>query len=266
MGPVPNYNETVMENFVISDTGVKVFKDYRDNITIDRDNVVLKKKSELPREKYNRGKVKGLSRFGSENSEDIKSWNLFRTLQLQDNMNKYYNLINVDDLFEGLLFWGMNVETGEFDKHLKSVLDKIEPHNLWNIQQTEPDVIIIGRKTVIFNESKLGRRGAPIDAWNRKDSFSKKHELYKENAKQYFKEDFIDNFNIEGKRYYQLMRNYIVGINFANLLNKEFHLAVIVSNENKAKSGLSHEEEFKEFCSLLKDSSNCHFLTWEQFN
>lgn len=254
-----------MENFLISDTGIKVYRDYRDNIIIDRDNIVLKKKSELPREKYNRGKVKGLSRFGSENSEDIKSWNLFRTLQLQNNMKKYYDLINVDDLFEGLLFWRMDVNSGEFDKDLKFVLDKIEPPNFWNIQQTEPDVIIIGKRAAIFNESKLGRSGAPIDAWNRKDPFSEKHELYKENAKQYFKADFIDNFNIEGRRYYQLMRNYIVGVNFAKLLNKDFHLAVIVSKDNKAKSGLSHQEEFNNFRSLLLDGSNCHFLTWDQF-
>ena len=133
-------------------------------------------------------------------------------------------------MLENLLFWGLDVDTGEFDKTLKTVLDKIEPPNLWTIQQTEPDVIVIGKKTLVFNESKIGKPGI-IDAWNRKDKFSDKHELYRKNAKRYFKKPFIDDFNVEGGRYYQLMRNYIVGAHLASRLNKEFYLVALVKKE-----------------------------------
>jgi len=253
-----------MEKYIISDTGVKVFKDYRDNIIIDKDNPTLRNKAKLPKETYNRGKVKGLSRLGSENSEDAKTWNIFRALQLNNNIKKYYGLVDINDDCERILFWGLDSETGKFDRNLKSVLDKIEPPALWNIQQTEPDVIIIGKNTVVFNESKLGKHGASIDAWNRKDEFSDKHELYKKRAEEYFYKEFIENFQMEGRRFYQLMRNYIVGTNFAAILNKKFYLVAIVSKENKAISGLSHQEEFELFCSKLKNSSRCHLLTWDK--
>jgi len=218
-----------MGEYIISDSGVKVFKDYRDNIIIDKDNPVLRNKAKLPREVYDRGKVNGFSRLGSENSEDAKTWNIFRALQLDNNIKEYYKLIGIDDKCERILFWGLDSETGEFDKNLKSVLDNVESPVLWSMQQTEPDVIIIGRSTVVFNESKLGKEGA-IDAWNRKKEFSDKHELYKKRAEEYFKKEFIENFNVEGRRYYQLMRNYIIGVNFAAILNKRFYLGAIVDS------------------------------------
>ena len=254
-----------MENFVLSKTGVKVFKDYRDNITIDKDTPALRKKALYFKEKYPKGNVKGLSRLGSKNSEDAKSWNLFRSLQLESRMHSYYSSIGIKDELENVLFWGLHCNTAEFDKTLKSTLDIIEPPNLWHIQQTEPDVIIMGKKIVIFNESKLGRANANIDAWNRKAPFSKKHDLYRKNARPYFKKCFIDDFSVEGRRYYQLMRNYIVGTHFAERVKKEFHLVALVSADNKAKNNLSHEQEFKNFCGSLKDGKNCHLLVWNQF-
>ena len=250
--------------FVISESGVKVFVDPRDNILIDRDNPALVKKINYLREKYSKGTVKGLSRLGSENSEDARSWNLFRSLEEQNDMQKYYALIRIRDVLQGLLFWGLNTETAELDGVLKSVLDEIEPPQLWKVQQTEPDVIVIGQKTIVFNECKLGKPGANIDAWNRKGPFTGKHELYKRNAQPFFKQFFIENFEVEAIRYYQLIRNYIIGEHFASRLNKVFHLVAIASGKNKARSGLPHEEEFRTFCSYLFDSTRCHFLTWEQ--
>lgn len=252
------------KSYLVSESGVKVFLEYQDNISIDKDNPILRKKAKYPRETYTRGRVKGYSRLGSENSEDAKSWNFFRTLQLHSDVQKYYGLIKVQDELQNLLFWGFNPDTGQLDAVLKSILDEIEPPHLWKIQQTEPDVIIIGQNTIVFNECKLGKPGANIDAWNRKGPFTHKHELYKKRLQSFFRQSFIENFGAEARRCYQLMRNYIIGEHFAHRLNKVFHLAVVVSSKNKAHSGLTHEEEFKNFCSYLLDSSRCHFLTWEQ--
>ena len=252
------------KSYVESKSGVKVSLDYRDNISIDKDNPALKKKAEYLREKYTRGKVKGLSRLGSENSEDARSWNLFRTLQLHNDMKKYYSFIEIRDECERILFWGLDPETGKFGRDLKSVLNDIEPPDLWKVQQTEPDIIVMGQKTIIFTECKLGRPGENIDAWNRKGAFTSKHELYKNSARPFFKQILIEKFEVEARRYYQLLRNYIIGEHFAHRLNKVFHLVAIASAKNKARSGLSHEEEFKTFCSYLFDSSRCHFLTWGQ--
>ncbi len=254
-----------MEKSVESESGVRVFSDYRDNISIDKNNPALKKKAEYRREKYSKGKVKGLSRLGSENSEDAKSWNLFRTLQLKSDMQKYYGLIKVQDKLPSLLFWGLDPDTGKFDPVLKSVLDEIEPPHLWKVQQTEPDVIVIGQLTVVFNECKLGKPGTIIDAWNGKKPFVQKHDLYKRSAQFFFKQSLIGNFGTEARRFYQLLRNVIIGEHLASRLGKVFHLVAIASAENKARSGLPHESEFEAFCSQLLDSSRCHFLTWDQF-
>jgi len=67
-----------MSNFVVSKSGVKVYKQWQDNIVIDADNPAIAKQSA---KSYYQGLAKGLSRLGSENSEDALTWNIFRTLQ-----------------------------------------------------------------------------------------------------------------------------------------------------------------------------------------
>lgn len=65
-------------NYVLSETGVRVFEDFRDNLIIDRDDPVIMEQGN--RWRYKKGLVQGLSYLGSENSEDAITWNVFRTL------------------------------------------------------------------------------------------------------------------------------------------------------------------------------------------
>ena len=78
----PSVAQTLLDDtgrpFIVSDTGVKVFSDFRDNLIIDRDDAEVA--DQAGHWKYNRGLVKGLSKLGSENSEDALTWNVFRTL------------------------------------------------------------------------------------------------------------------------------------------------------------------------------------------
>lgn len=67
-----------MSNYVVSKSGVKVYKQWQDNIIIDADNPSIVSQSV---KNYYRGLAKGLSRLGSENSEDALTWNIFRTLE-----------------------------------------------------------------------------------------------------------------------------------------------------------------------------------------
>lgn len=67
-----------MSDYVISKSGVKVYRVWQDNIAIDPDNPAIVKQSAKA---YYRGEAKGLSRLGSENSEDALTWNIFRYLQ-----------------------------------------------------------------------------------------------------------------------------------------------------------------------------------------
>ena len=62
-----------------SDTGVKVFVDFKDNLIVDPDDPVIA--SQARNWRHSRGIVKSLSYLGSENSEDAMTWNVFKTLE-----------------------------------------------------------------------------------------------------------------------------------------------------------------------------------------
>ena len=97
---------TEKNNYVISDTGVKVFKDFRDNLITDRDEkeVIKQGKSWL----YTRGNVKGLSCLGSENSEDALTWNVFRSFMKEPSEKWFSELfpVKIDkDEYTKFYFW-----------------------------------------------------------------------------------------------------------------------------------------------------------------
>jgi hypothetical protein len=65
--------------FIYSDTGVKVFVDFKDNMIVDPDDPIITNQARNWR--YSKGTVKGLPYLGSENSEDAMTWNVFKTLE-----------------------------------------------------------------------------------------------------------------------------------------------------------------------------------------
>ena len=65
--------------FIYSDTGVKVFVNFKDNLIVDPDDPIIA--SQARNWRYRRGIVNGLSYLGSENSEDAMTWNVFKTLE-----------------------------------------------------------------------------------------------------------------------------------------------------------------------------------------
>jgi hypothetical protein len=65
--------------FKFSDTGIKVFVDFKDNLIVDPNDPIIVRQARNWR--YNGGIVNGLSYLGSENSEDAMTWNVFKTLE-----------------------------------------------------------------------------------------------------------------------------------------------------------------------------------------
>ena len=65
--------------FIYSDTGVKVFVDFKNNLIVDPDDPLIA--SQARNWRYSKGIVKGLSYLGSENSEDAMTWNVFKSLE-----------------------------------------------------------------------------------------------------------------------------------------------------------------------------------------
>ena len=73
-----------------SETGVKVFVDFKDNLIVDPDDPVIA--SQARNWRHSRGIVKSLSYLGSENSEDAMTWNVFKTLE-KFNPEKWFSEI-----------------------------------------------------------------------------------------------------------------------------------------------------------------------------
>jgi len=71
--------DEMRRKFIYSDTGVKVFVDFKDNLIVDPDDPIIAGQARNWR--YSKGIVKGLSCLGSENSEDAMTWNVFKTLE-----------------------------------------------------------------------------------------------------------------------------------------------------------------------------------------
>ncbi len=76
--------------YISSDTGVKVFVRFKDNLIVAPDNPVIASQARSWR--YDSGIVKGLSYLGSENSEDAMMWNVFKTLE-KLNPEKWFSKI-----------------------------------------------------------------------------------------------------------------------------------------------------------------------------
>jgi hypothetical protein len=257
-----------MNEFIRTPSCIKVYTNYKDNICCkDKCNKALTDKASMGREKFKKGEAKGLSRFGSESSEDALTWSVFRTLENENRMNIFYHLLGIDDTLERTIFWTRDTKTEKIDPVLQCVLNEIEPRNLW-IQQTEPDVILINKKTVVFNESKLGygRPNTKVLDWARSRKFGERHARYKNYLGGIFTDCFKKKFDDLGVKYYQLMRNMIIGKSYAEKLKKEFHLSVVVNELNKPYQYSSHKDKFYEFSMLLLDKDKTHFTTWQEIN
>jgi hypothetical protein len=134
----------------------KVFRDYRDNIIIDKNNLILAFKAN--RDRYtakNQEKYAGLAQIGSIYSEDALTWNVFRTLEktksflilepligiLKDPKILVWTLAFADDAFK------LQAEVG-------NLIRNTDGRHYGQI--TEPDVIIETKDRLIVIECKLG--------------------------------------------------------------------------------------------------------------
>ena len=74
-----------------------------------------------------------------------------------------------------------------------------------------------------------------------------------------FNDDFA--FEQDGRRFYQLFRNYLLGVALSVKWNTSFSLLAIVNDLNRNLEGRSHEDEFRCFQSKLVQPSNTFLIT-----
>lgn len=260
---------------VYSRGGVAVHTDYRENIVIDPDNPILVWKANRDRLRPSWFPVnvqkdfpRGLPKIGSEHSEDARTWNTFRTLQLSRMIQVVTSIFAPGLDIHKVYFWGHDTDehSQKIDTEIQEVLNQMEP---WgkngSRQQTEPDVILRSKRHVVMVECKLGKPYQEVKAWQRsRPGMRHEYVTFMENLalKKLFADSF--NFSIDGNRFYQLFRNYLLGAALALRWNAHFSLLAIVNELNSNRNGRSHQDEFGAFRAILSEPSNTFILTWQQ--
>ena len=259
---------------VCSRGGIPVYTDYRENITVDSNNPILTWKANKDRLRpswfpldVQKDFPGGLPKLGSMHSEDALTWNVFRTLQLKNRIQYLTEIFNPGlDIYK-IWFWGHDAdqESPKIDAEIQDILNQMEPWGEGGVkQQTEPDVILRGKRHVVMVECKLGEPNKKVKAWQR-SSTGMRPEYAAFIEEQRFKL-FADSFNYErdGNRFYQLFRNYLLGAAIASRWDTEFSLLAIVNALNSNREGRSHQDEFSSFRSVLAEPSNTFIITWQQ--
>jgi hypothetical protein len=133
-------------------------------------------------------------------------------------------------------------------------------------QQTEADVILRYDRAKVFAaiECKLGRPGDRVPIWSRSKAAIPQE--YRKSVESNKLDLFVQAFDYErhGKRYYQLMRNYILAAGLARQHGYRFALGVI-TNVNDTQATHSHLEELMMFrrCLVVKGAPYVFHTTWQ---
>ena len=250
----------------LSKSGVGIYTDYRENVIVDPDNPILKWKADKKKERL----PDGSPYIASENSEDILSWNVFVSLQRAGKLSLITSLIQVPQCEEELYFWqhAISQQSQDIDHEIQFVLDEIEP---WGrnaeSQQTETDIILRGRSHIVMVESKLGKPNQIVKAWVRGGSQSRTmRPEYLKVMQQLGPKLFNDSFDFQqdGRQFYQLFRNYLLGATLSAKWNTTFSFLAIVNGLNHNLERRSHREEFQHFQSKLVQPSNTFLITWQE--
>lgn len=256
---------------------VGVHTDYRENIIVDHDHPILKWKANKERfspslfpSQVRKDFPEGLPRISSQHSEDALSWNVFRSLQLANNLHPVTDMLAPEMDIETVYFWQHDAHrrSQQIDPEIQHVLNEMEPWGKNGVkQQTETDVILRGKRHLIMVESKLGKPSEIIKAWSRSTlGMRAEYRAFIRKLEGLRVKLFNDSFDYErdGNRFCQLFRNYLLGAALSLKWNAEFSLLAIVNSLNSNLGGRSHEEEFGHFQSLLEQHSNTFLGTWQQ--
>ncbi|MCK9437740.1 MAG: hypothetical protein M0Q12_11095, partial [Synergistaceae bacterium] len=214
------------KNMMVNKT---VWKDYRNNILVDKDNPVLAFKANRDRYFINgkQNAYAGLPHIASIRSEDAITWNVIRRLSLYNDFAPIGQLIDLELSNLKVLLWTLSFDENSKELQYKvgSTIRRIDGQ--YKGQITEPDIIIETDSYFIVFECKLGERDKyPSHLWeNAKNSKGPKT---REN--DYFKDKLFTGNSGYYSDSYQLFRMVFYANEIANKLNKK---ALFVSLTNK---------------------------------
>jgi len=227
--------------------------DYRENLIVDKDNPILIQKAWRERfsgESHWRAGYGGQAYLSKPNSEDALTWNVFRTLQLSGERG----LRVISDVFkisevDKMLFWGCDVEHhGEEQQLLNILIRTIDGRHKGTM--TEPDLVIITGREVVFVECKLNQRGK-TSPWKSKGKGAEKR--MKTYAEEFPEIKSVQDWEVV----YQLIRQYVFAKSLSEYLKRkpvviplinEKHREILSDYYLKVKhSPLNKKEVFRDF-------------------
>jgi len=207
-----------------------VYKNFRNNIIVDKYNYILTHKANKDRYNKRHGCYAGYPRLGSVRSEDALVWNFMRSLSFFDDFSPLENLIKTTLNNPKILLWAMPFEekTKELRQKVRTIIRSIDGKLAG--PTTEPDVIIETDEYFIIIECKLGEIGKyPSHLWDSKGTKGPERRY-----EYYFSQDLFVRSAKSRQKYegeaYQLFRMVFYTCKIAEELGKT---PIFVSLANK---------------------------------
>ena len=218
----------------------------------EEDNLLWKSKPDLDLLKAIKT-VKRESRIARDNSEDALTWNIFRFLEITNQLGGLLSwLTQMEHAQTELIYWSYSQKT----KEAWSELNKARKEFGENLQRSsEPDLIAITNRALFFIEAKLTAPNdtLPSDPNNRKKYLTGGKEWYG----QVFASDFY-TVAIRTKKY-ELLRFWLLGSWIAEQIKRDFYLINVVPIERET-------DIEKQFTPHIRVTGNRQFkrLSWEE--
>jgi len=222
-----------------------IYEDFRENLLWKNKEDIL-----LIEEicKYKRVKAQ----LHHNNSEDAVTWNVFRYLEKNNQLQKVFEKISGSEIKNPeIIYWSYSTLQKNEWKYLKEAKKEFGEDVK---SSSEPDLIIKSADVLFFVEAKLQ---ATNETLPKNPKVIKK---YLERGDNWFEEVFLSDCEtvaIKEKRY-ELMRFWLLGTWIAKQLNLDFYLVNLTLSENEKDI----EERFKPF---LKETPKRKFvrIVWE---
>ena len=241
----------------------RVFENWKDNVAIFNEDAAICWKA---------AQQKDLEKIRSENSEDVLTWQVFRTLEEHQMVSKWAaECLGIDDEFT-VYYWQRQYNESVIDPMVDSCLARVEPiHREHNRQHTETDLILRGRRKLIMVEVKLGYKDRPITGWQQAQN-SPIMPSYAGPARLLMTAP--DDWKATLGRFAQLYKNLILGGCLKDKWSRdgaalELGLLAIVNGatverlpDGTSRGYLDEFLCFRDSCTL--DQRRLHIVTWQE--
>ncbi|MBN1978532.1 MAG: hypothetical protein JW918_14135 [Anaerolineae bacterium] len=239
--------------------------DYRENLIVDANNPVLAFKATRDRYTGEGNPFAGRPYLASPCSEDALTWNVFRWLQAHGHEDVIGHCLGME-IPKAILFWGFDCQSpGEYQFALGELIRSVD--GVRRGQVTEPDLVLIGPKTVLFVECKLGRAGQPLyQPWSGKGA--KRLGDYREQLDRARIELFGPALEqTKAECYYQLVRNTFYAVMLARALERQNAVVTALLNADNTDCNRRYatpREQLAAFRELVRsDACQVRLPTWQ---